>query len=171
MAAPRLHETRIDIPKVSREELVALLNARLADTVDLYTQCKHAHWNVKGSDFIQLHELYDVLAGHVLEWADLVAERATTLGGVALGTLRMAAEGSALKEYPATAFDGMKSVTALADRFAAYAEAVRTAAEQAEKFGDMSTNDLFIEISRGADKDLWFLEAHLQGKDGAARRA
>ncbi|HEX9122237.1 MAG TPA: DNA starvation/stationary phase protection protein Dps [Actinomycetota bacterium] len=163
-AAKQLHETRIDIPKESRKELVGLLNERLADTLDLYTQAKHAHWNVKGSDFIQLHEFYDMLAGHALEWVDLLAERATTLGGIAKGTLRMAAAGSSLKEYPGDTFEGMETVEALADAFATTARAIRTAAEEAEKLGDMTTNDLFIEISRQADKDLWFLEAHLQGK-------
>lgn len=163
MATETLHGSRIDIPEEARGELVRLLNGRLADTLDLYTQTKHAHWNVKGSDFIQLHELYDMLATHTLEWIDLIAERVTTLGGVARGTLRMAAEASRLDEYPADAFEGMDTVGALADRFAAYAAEVRQAQDEAEKLGDMTTNDLFIEISRQADKDLWFLEAHLQG--------
>ncbi|HXF71438.1 MAG TPA: DNA starvation/stationary phase protection protein Dps [Actinomycetota bacterium] len=164
MAARAMHETKIDISEGARRELVQLLNERLADTLDLYTQTKHAHWNVKGSDFIQLHELYDTLAGHALEWIDLLAERATTLGGVARGTLRMAAEASGLDEYPAAAFEGMETVRALVDRFARYAGEIRRAAEEAEKLGDMTTNDLFLEVSAQADKDLWFLEAHLQGK-------
>ena len=84
-------ETRNDIADASREELVQLLNARLADTFDLYSQLKQAHWNVKGSDFIQLHLLYDQVAEGVLEYVDMIAERATALGGLALGTARMAA--------------------------------------------------------------------------------
>ncbi|HEX7312083.1 MAG TPA: DNA starvation/stationary phase protection protein Dps, partial [Gaiellaceae bacterium] len=96
----RTFETRIDIADDKREELIKLLNARLADTFDLYSQLKQAHWNVKGSDFIQLHLLYDQVAESVLEFVDTIAERATTLGGLALGTARMAAEASTLSEYP-----------------------------------------------------------------------
>src|SRR6266511_3471016 len=92
----RTFETRIDIADDTREQLVQLLNGRLADTFDLYSQLKQAHWNVKGSDFIQLHELYDQVAEGVLEFADTIAERATALGGLALGTARMAAAGSTI---------------------------------------------------------------------------
>src|ERR671935_710398 len=108
MATPtqRTFATRIDIPEASRENLVALLNARLADTFDLYSQLKQAHWNVKGSDFIQLHELYDDVAESVLEYVDTIAERATALGGLALGTARMAAAASTLDEYPADSVGG-----------------------------------------------------------------
>src|SRR5262249_37837307 len=99
--------THIDIPDNAREKLVTLLNARLADTFDLYSQIKQAHWNVKGSDFIQLHLLYDEVAGAIFEYVDEIAERATSLGGLALGTARMAASASTLDEYPVEATDGM----------------------------------------------------------------
>lgn len=116
-----MHTTRHDIPAEQREALVALLNGQLADTLDLYSQTKFAHWNVKGSDFIQLHLLFDQLAGHLIGFVDLIAERATTLGGTALGTARMAATDSSLPEYPVEALNGMDAVTAVAERFAAYA--------------------------------------------------
>ena len=121
----RTFTTRIDIPESSREQLVELLNARLADTFDLYSQVKQAHWNVKGSDFVQLHELYDLVAADVIEYVDTVAERATALGGLALGTARMAAKASTLDEYPLDAVDGMDTVAAVADRLAAYGALVR----------------------------------------------
>ena len=155
-------DTRIDIPENAREELVALLNARLADTFDLYSQLKQAHWNVKGSDFIQLHLLYDQVAESVLEHVDEIAERATALGGLALGTARLAAEASSLDEYPLDAVDGMDTVAAIADRLAAYGAAVRTAIDTSTERGDLDTADLFTEVSRGIDKHLWFVEAHLQ---------
>ncbi|HTS72420.1 MAG TPA: DNA starvation/stationary phase protection protein Dps [Gaiellaceae bacterium] len=155
-------DTRIDIPENAREELVALLNARLADTFDLYSQLKQAHWNVKGSDFIQLHLLYDQVAESVLEYVDEIAERATALGGLALGTARLAAEASSLDEYPLDAVDGMDTVAAIADRLAAYGAAVRTAIDTSTERGDLDTADLFTEVSRGIDKHLWFVEAHLQ---------
>ncbi|MBA3433352.1 MAG: DNA starvation/stationary phase protection protein Dps, partial [Actinobacteria bacterium] len=93
----RSFDTRIDIPEESREKLVELLNARLADSFDLYSQLKQAHWNVKGSDFIQLHVLYDDVAERVLGYVDEIAERATALGGLALGTVRMAADATTLE--------------------------------------------------------------------------
>ena len=158
----RTFDTRIDIPEDARVELVALLNARLADTFDLYSQLKQAHWNVKGSDFIQLHLLYDQVAESVLEYVDEIAERATALGGLALGTARLAAEASSLDEYPLDAVDGMDTVAAIADRLAAYGAAVRAAIDTSTEHGDLDTADLFTEVSRGIDKHLWFVEAHLQ---------
>jgi len=155
-------ETRIDIPEDAREKLVELLNARLADSFDLYSQLKQAHWNVKGSDFVQLHELFDDVAERVLEHVDEIAERATALGGLALGTARMAAEASSLDEYPLEAVSGMDTVEVIADRLAAYAAKVREAIDTAEDLGDMATSDLFTEVSRGIDEHLWFVEAHLQ---------
>lgn len=158
----RMHETRNDLPRELREQVIGVLNRQLADTLDLYTQTKYAHWNVKGSDFIQLHELFDELATHLVGDVDLIAERVTTLGGTALGTARMAVASSTLTDYPSDAIEGMASVAALADRFAAYAASTKTAIDESEKLGDADTNDLFIEVSRQIDKDLWFLEAHLQ---------
>jgi len=159
-----LHETRIDIPEGARMKLVDLLNRQLADTTDLFTQVKYAHWNVKGSDFIQLHLLFDDIATHVLEFSDLIAERATTLGGTANGTVRQAASASTLPEYPTSAVEGMGAVEAVADRVAQYAASTRRAMEESDDLGDTSTNDLFTEVSRQIDKDLWFLEAHVQSK-------
>jgi starvation-inducible DNA-binding protein len=159
----RTFETRIDIPEDTRGQVIDLLNARLADTFDLYSQLKQAHWNVKGSDFYQLHLLYDQVAEDVFPYVDEIAERATQLGGLALGTARMAASASSLEEYPLDAVDGPETVTALADRLAAYAAAVRSAIETTADLGDQSTSDLFTEISRTVDKYLWFVEAHQQG--------
>ncbi len=158
----RTFETRIDIPERARDELVELLNARLADSFDLYSQMKQAHWNVKGSDFIQLHLLYDDVAESVLGFVDAIAERATALGGLALGTARMAASSSTLDEYPVGAIAGMDTVVAISDRLAAYAALVRAGIDAAADLGDQTTADLFTEVSRAIDKHLWFVEAHLQ---------
>src|SRR6188508_328756 len=150
-------ETRNDLPAESREKLVALLNARLADTFDLYSQIKQAHWSVRGPDFIQLHLLYDTVAEGVLGFVDEIAERAAALGGLATGTVRMAAEASTLDEYPLDATSGPDTVDVVADRLAAYGAAVREAIDTADsELGDMDTSDLFTEISRAIDKQLWF---------------
>ncbi len=155
--------TRMDLGKSARAEMADLLNARLADVFDLYSQTKQAHWNVKGAQFIALHELFDDLAAELLDHADMIAERVTAMGGVALGTVRMAAAASSLPEFPADAFEGMAVVAALADRYAAFGASVRAAIDTADQAGDKDTADLFTEVSRGVDKNLWFLEAHIQG--------
>ncbi|MCI0625718.1 MAG: DNA starvation/stationary phase protection protein Dps [Acidobacteria bacterium] len=157
--------TKNDLAPEAREKAITLLNQHLADTLDLYSQTKQAHWNVKGMHFYQLHELFDTLAKAAEEYVDLIAERATALGGTALGTVRMSAAASRLPEYPLDAVDGRQHVEALTARFAALAKTARAAIDEPASFGDADTADLFTEVSRGLDKHLWFLEAHLQAKD------
>jgi starvation-inducible DNA-binding protein len=154
--------TKIDVPESDRQTLIQLLNERLADTSDLYSQVKQAHWNVKGSDFFQLHELFDQLAEELFPFVDALAERATQLGGVAMGTTRMAASASSLPEYPADVADGAKHLKLLIDRYAQYTAAIRKGIDTSDDHNDKTTADLFTEISRAVDKHLWFLEAHVQ---------
>lgn len=161
--ASRSFPTRNDLAADARTKLIALLNQQLADTTDLYTQTKHAHWNVKGPTFIALHELFDKLAEVVEDATDDIAERATALGGVANGTVRQAAGASRLPEFPADVHAGQKVVEVLAERFAALAKTTRAAIDESDKLGDKDTADLFTQVSRELDKSLWFLEAHLQG--------
>lgn len=160
-----LHPTRIDLSGKSRLQLVAILNETLAETLDLKSQVKQAHWNVKGYQFYQLHLLFDEMAKELEEQSDDIAERVTALGGVALGTVRMAAHTSSLEEYPRDALDGIDHITALAERFAAYGQQIRENIERTTDLGDADTADLYTQISRLADKRLWFLEAHLQGSE------
>ena len=167
-AARRFYPTRIDLPVEVRKQVVNLLNQTLAATLDLKTQVKQAHWNVKGMDFYQLHELFDELASELEEYVDMVAERVTALGGTALGTARIAAAESILPEYPLEAIDGADHVTALAERFALYAKHLREAIDETDNAGDADTADLYTEISRTVDKRLWFLEAHLVKKSDLA---
>ena len=138
---------------------------RLADCIDLQTQIKQAHWNVKGPNFIALHELFDEINEEVEDYVDEIAERAAQLGGVAEGTARIVAKRSSLSEYPASAVDGRSHVEALSSALAAFGKAARKAIDQANEFadlGDLDTADLFTEVSRGIDKWLWFVEAHLE---------
>ena len=162
-ASVRTFKTSIDIKAKARDGLVTLLNQQLADCFDLYSQTKQAHWNVKGTDFIALHELFDDLAAVVLPFADELAERTTQLGGYALGTARMSAANSSLPEYPVNATLGQEHLRALVERYAIFAASTRAAIDASNTLGDMDTADLFTEISRAIDKGLWFLEAHLQG--------
>jgi starvation-inducible DNA-binding protein len=161
-ASTKMFATRNDLSREVRAEMVSLLNQQLADTFDLYSQVKQAHWNVKGPQFIALHELFDKLAGELTAYVDAIAERATALGGKALGTVRMSAEKSTLPECDLEVSESLPTVEALADRYAMLAARTRQAIENAENHGDADTADLCTEISRGLDKSLWFLEAHVQ---------
>jgi starvation-inducible DNA-binding protein len=158
----RMFETDVDLAEATRAEMIALLNQELADTSDIYSQTKQAHWNVKGRHFYPLHLLFDQLAGERLEEADDLAERAAQLGGYATGTVRMAAANSRLPELPTDIDGGMDYVRALVERYGMHANNTRAGIDQADKAGDMDTADLLTEISRQLDKDLWFLQAHLQ---------
>ncbi len=159
---PKLYTTKNDLPEATRLKVIALFNARLADSVDLQTQVKQAHWNVKGPDFIALHELFDKINEEVEEYVDLTAERVVQLGGTAEGTARMAVKSSKLSEYPLEIAAGHEHVDALSSVLAAYGKLARAAIDEADKLGDKDSADIFTEISRGVDKWLWFLEAHLQ---------
>ncbi|HVA37531.1 MAG TPA: DNA starvation/stationary phase protection protein Dps [Candidatus Dormibacteraeota bacterium] len=160
-----LHKSKIDVPERDRTQLVTLLNETLADAIDLQSQVKVAHWNVKGMNFIALHELFDSIAAIVVEQIDTVAERITALGGIARGSVRRAAADSRIPEYPNDIHDGKSHVAALIERVAAYAHNLRLGIETSDTIGDPDTNDLYVEISRAIEKQLWFLEAHLQGSD------
>jgi starvation-inducible DNA-binding protein len=160
--AQRTFETRTDIEADARQQLIELCNRQLAATFDLYSQNKHAHWNVKGKDFFQLHELFDTLAEEVLPYVDMIAERITALGGVAQGTLRRAAGATELNDFPEDVHEGMQVVDTIANCYANVAASTRRAIDEAEQAGDMGTSDMFTEIVRTLDKHLYFLESHLQ---------
>lgn len=158
----KLPSSRTDLNNETRQEMATLLNQALADITDLYTQTKQAHWNVKGMEFFQLHELYDRLADMIFGYIDVIAERVTAIGAVAQGTMRMAAENSQLPEFAAGLGDGKEFTTLLADRYAQFGEFTRSAITKAMDASDEDTADLFIDVSRDIDKALWFLEAHLR---------
>ncbi len=157
-----LHNTKIDIQKNKREAIVGILNSRLADAIDLKSQAKQAHWNVKGMNFIALHELFDQVATDVETHIDDIAERITTLGGTAIGTIRAAAQNSSLAEYPLEITDGAAHVDALSTALADFGKKIRSGIDETTDLGDADTADLFTGVSRSIDKFLWFVEAHQQ---------
>jgi starvation-inducible DNA-binding protein len=158
----KMYETENDISQNRRVEMSVLLNQRLADAVDLQTQMKQAHWNVKGPHFIGLHELFDQIDETVEEYVDLIAERIVQLGGIAEGTARVAAGRSRLEEYPLAIADGSAHVEAVSKALSTFGHEARNSIDQADELGDADTSDLFTEVSRGIDKWLWFVEAHSQ---------
>jgi starvation-inducible DNA-binding protein len=157
-----MYPTKNDLPEATRRQMIDLCNARLADAIDLQTQTKQAHWNVKGPHFIALHELFDKVNDDVEEYVDLIAERAVQLGGAVEGTARSVAKRSTLAEYPLKIGGGRQHADALSSALAAFGKLIRSAIEESDGVNDEDTNDIFIEISRGVDKWLWMVEAHLQ---------
>ena len=156
----RLLPTKNDIPAESRQEAVSLLNQRLADAIDLQTQCKQAHWNVKGPAFIALHKLFDEVNAAVEEYVDLLAERVVQLGGIAIGTARSVAQRSTLLDYPLSLTSGEEHVAALSDALAQFSRSARIGIAEMDELEDAASADIFTEIARGVDKWLWFVEAH-----------
>ncbi len=161
-AAPKLYATKNDLPEKARVEVIGLLNQRLAEAIDLQTQCKQAHWNVKGPAFIALHKLFDDVNEDVEEYVDLIAERVVQLGGIAEGTVGAVEERSTLPDYPLALSNGGEHVAALSDALATFGRTMRIGIEEMNELEDAGSADTLTEISRGVDKWLWFVEAHQQ---------
>jgi starvation-inducible DNA-binding protein len=159
-----MYKTKIDLSEKCRRNVVAILNDRLADAIDLQSQVKQAHWNVKGPHFIALHELFDKISDAILEQIDVIAERITSLGGTAEGTVAVAAKRSKLKNYPLSITAGKDHLFYLSTQLSAFGKAIRAAIDDTAKLGDADSADLCTGISRDLDKYLWLLEAHLQDK-------
>jgi starvation-inducible DNA-binding protein len=167
--AQKLHATRNHLPSNAKSTSIALLNARLADGIDLALITKQAHWNLKGPQFIAVHEMLDGFRSAQDEWNDTMAERIAQLGGTALGTTQTTAESTSLAPYPTNIYAIADHLAALIDRYATYANALRENIDQTDDAGDADTADILTEVSRGIDKQLWFLEAHVQEPMGAMR--
>ena len=141
----------------ARTEMVGVLNDRLADTIDLSHAVKQAHWNLKGTGFIGVHELLDDVTAHLREGSDMMAERVAMMGGLAQGTSKTVAEKSSLEPYPTELVSVEDHVQALVSRFNDYTVKLRQAMEAADEAGDEDTADLLTEVSRAAEKDAWFI--------------
>jgi starvation-inducible DNA-binding protein len=162
--------TKNDLPAAKRKKLADLMDQLLADAIELKMQIKQAHWNVKGESFIALHELFDKVATEVENGYDLIAERIVQLGGEARGTTRFVAKTTQLKDYPLLAADGVRHVEALSSAIAAFNAEARKAIDETAALGDAVSADMFTEITRGLDKQLWFIEAHNQSNQAVSQK-
>jgi starvation-inducible DNA-binding protein len=158
------HKTKNSLDEKTRAKSVELLNARLADGIDLALATKQAHWNLRGPQFIAVHEMLDEFRAELDAGNDTIAERASQLGGVALGTTQVVADATTVKPYPVDLFSIEDHLAALIERYGAVANAVRDAIDTSDEAGDIDTSDIFTEVSRALDKNLWFLESHLPVK-------
>lgn len=158
-----MYESRIDLPPEIRKRSIAVLQARLSDALDLAAQMKQAHWNVKGRDFFQLHQLFDNIHKSATGFVDALAERITALGGIADGRVQTTARASTLYEYPLQAGEGDAHLKAVAVALANFGRAARADIAETAAIGDADASDLLTGISQATDKQLWFVEAHLGG--------
>jgi starvation-inducible DNA-binding protein len=156
-----LHPTRIDIPLEIRVKVIDELGILLASCSDFYSQSKQAHWNIKGSRFQMLHELFDKIADPFPDYVDALAERITALGGTAMGTVRMAAMSSVLPEFPYTEFSEEVYLDAVATRLATITKTFRDKAITIKEAGDPTTENYLLETAMEIDKLLYFVESHL----------
>lgn len=156
-----MYTTHNTLPELVREKSAALLNRHLAAAIDLHGQVKQAHWNVRGSNFIAVHELFDRVASDVEDYSDLIAERARALGSTALGTVQTAASQSFLVPYALGVADTRDHLFAVAGALAAFEQSTRDAINETAAAGDQESADVFTEIGRGLSQQLWFVESHL----------
>lgn len=157
-----MNKTKNNIGEANRKKLASLLNKSLASSINLKLNAKQAHWNVKGKNFIALHELFDKVSSELENYVDTIAERVVQLGGVADGTIEAVSTESILKTYPKNAAAESDHVEALSTNIAKLAAHTRDAIDQAEKLEDKVTADLYTEITGGLDKLLWFVDSHNQ---------
>ena len=160
--AGHMHKTRNNVPTNAKTVSMALLNARLADTIDLALITKQAHWNLKGTQFIGVHEMLDGFRTEIDDYTDTMAERVVQLGGTAFGTSQAVVKATGLSPYPTDIYAIKDHLHALIDAYGKVANAVRSSIDESDEAGDPDTADIFTEVSRGLDKNLWFLEAHVQ---------
>jgi starvation-inducible DNA-binding protein len=156
-----MYKSPSPLSESARKEIAVSLNARLADGLDLHSQIKVAHWNIKGPNFAALHPLFETFAIGLAAHNDALAERAVTLGAQVYGTARAVAKASTIPEYPAETKKDLEHVKLLAERIDSYLEGVRASREVAEKLGDDDTVDLLTGIIVEFEKHAWFLRASL----------
>ena len=158
----KTYPTKNDLTANAKKVSIEVLNARLADAIDLALLTKQAHWNIKGPRFIALHEMIDGFRTEIDGHVDTMAERVVQLGGTALGTTQAVGKASTLSPYPTDIYKSKDHIAALIERYGAAANSVRAAIAQTDEAGDADTADIFTAYSRALDKALWFLEAHTQ---------
>jgi starvation-inducible DNA-binding protein len=141
------HPTRNNLPSNTKTTICSLLNARVADAIDLALITKQAHWNLRGATFVAVHEMLDRFRASIDGHVDTLAERVVQLGGIALGSSQIVAKNS-------------EHLAALVQRYGKLANSTREAIAIAEEAGDADTADMLTGFSRFLDKALWFLEAH-----------
>jgi starvation-inducible DNA-binding protein len=156
-----MYKTPSNLSEAARTDISRMLNDRLADGLDLHSHIKVAHWNVRGPQFPSLHPLFEQFATQLALHNDAMAERAVTLGALAVGTARQVAKGSKLPEYPVDTTRDLDHVKALAERIEVYLGGIRDGRKLAAEKQDDETIDLLTGVLTEFEKNAWFLRATL----------
>ena len=164
-AETRMYKNRVALPDDVKRKVVEVMNKKLASSLDMYSQAKFAHWNVKGMNFYQLHLVFDATAKVIFKQIDPIAERITQLGGVANGTVRQSATHSVIPPYKTDAVSGPEHLEALANALGTYCKELREASDAIDDIGDEPTADFFKQLVVEAEEELYFLESHLEAGD------
>ncbi len=157
-----MYKSPSHLPEASRKSICETLNGRLSDGLDLHSQIKVAHWNIKGPQFAALHPLFETFAIALGDFNDSIAERAVTLGGRAYGTVRHSAQNSKLPEYPQDTTRDLDHVKLLAERIEKYLDGTKAARESIQALDDSDSFDLLSSIITDFEKHAWFLRASLE---------
>lgn len=159
MTTNNIRQTLNDTPLKMKKDVILLLNHLLSEFLDLALMTKQAHWNMRGKNFIALHEMLDPFNEKLLEYADTIAERVVQLGGIAYGTSQLIAKNSSLEEYPTDITSTDEHLDALVNRYATLANSVRKIIEN--KLADEGSINFLTDASNDLDKYLWFIEANM----------
>ncbi len=161
----RMYKNRVALSDEVKSKVVEVMNSKLASALDMHTQAKFAHWNVKGMNFYQLHLVFDATAKVIFKQIDPIAERITQLGGVANGTVRQSAANSKIPAYATESVTGPQHLVALADALGTYCKELREASDKIDDIGDEPSADFFKQLVVEAEEELYFLESHLEAGD------
>lgn len=152
----------VDLKANAKSTVIEVLNARLADAIDLGLITKQAHWNLKGPNFIAVHEMLDPMRTQIDDHVDVIAERVAQLDGTPDGTSQAVSRSTTLEPYPVDIKKVPDHLKALADRYAKLANQVREDIDITDEAGDADTADILTAFSRDLDKNLWFIKSHLE---------
>ncbi|MGI4758731.1 MAG: DNA starvation/stationary phase protection protein Dps [Janthinobacterium lividum] len=158
----RMYKNRVALSDDVKTQVVTEMNRTLAASLDMYSQAKFAHWNVKGINFYQLHLVFDTVAKTIFKQIDPIAERITQLGGMANGTVRQSAASSAIQSYPVESVSGPDHLKALADSLGTYCGLMREVSSKIDDIGDKPSADFFNQLIVDAEEELYFLESHME---------
>ncbi len=155
----------IDLTDEQRGGVVLILNTLLSDEYVLYTKTRNYHWNVVGHQFHSLHKFFEEQYNELDDIIDEVAERARSLGGRSLGTLKEFLKHARLKEEPGKNLSDMKMLSNLLADHEAIIRHLRVDLEMCyDKFQDMGTNDFLTGLMEKHEKMAWMLRSFLEGK-------
>jgi starvation-inducible DNA-binding protein len=154
----------IELTDEQRSGVVKILNTLLSDEYVLYTKTRNYHWNVTGPQFNDLHKFFEEQYTELSQFVDDIAERARSLGGWALGTLKEFSQHARLSEHPGQYPKAREMIANLLADHETIVRRLRTDLETAEKHHDMGTNDFLTGLMEKHEKMAWMLRAFLQAE-------